>query len=518
MARVNLKTFERKVRVRPLAADDYETVVELQKKCFPRMAPWSPDQFASMRERFPEGQIGVEYDGRLVASSSSLMVNFDLYSEWHDWTVISDDGYIRNHDPAGDTLYGIEMMVDPEFRGMKLARRLYDVRKALCRERNLRRIIIGGRIPGYARHVAEMSAQEYLDQVLSKALHDEVLTVHVANGFVLRGLIRDYLPSDEDSAGWATFLEWTNPFYVPDPTAQFQLVQNVRVCTVQWEMRPIAGFEDFARQCEFFTDSASDYRCDFVVFPELFTTQLLSFLPAKRPAEAARTLAEYTPQYLDLFRKLAIQYDVNIIGGSQFTVEDERLYNVSYLFRRDGTIGKQYKIHVTPSERKWWGVAPGQRVEVFDTDRGKVAIQICYDVQFPELARIATRQGALILFVPYNTEARHGYLRVSLCAQARCVENQIYVVTSGCVGNLPFVGNVDVHYAQSGIFTPSDVSFSRDGIAAECSPNTETIVIHDLDVELLRRHRVSGVTLNWSDRRRDIYRLVYRDGETEQEV
>jgi predicted amidohydrolase/ribosomal protein S18 acetylase RimI-like enzyme len=515
---VNLKELERKVRVRALEPGDYEAVVAMQKKCFPRMEPWTAEQYASMLERFPDGQIGVEYDGRLVASSSSLIVDFDLYSEWHDWVAISGDGFIRNHNLAGDTLYGIELMVDPEFRNMKLARRLYDARKRLCRERNLRRIIVGGRVPGYAAHAATLSPQEYVDQVVSRAVHDDVLTMQLANEFVLRGLIRDYLPSDEDSGGHATFLEWTNAAYVPDAKRRFQLVENVRVCTVQYQMRPIASFDEFARQCEFFVDSASDYRSDFVVFPELFTTQLLSFLPAKRPAEAARKLAELTPQYLELFRKLAIEYDVNVIGGSQFTLEDDDLYNVSYLFQRDGTIGKQYKIHVTPSERRWWGIAPGRKVEVFDTDRGKIAIQICYDVQFPELARIAARQGAQILFVPYNTEARHGYLRVRLCAQARCIENEIYVVTSGCVGNLPLVANVDVHYAQSGIFTPADVSFSRDGIAAECSANTETIVIHDLDLELLRRHRFQGVTLNWSDRRKDLYRLTFRDGEVEQEV
>ncbi len=518
MARMNLKTFERKVQVRPLAPGDFGAVVELQKKCFPRMTPWLPEQFQSMLDRFPEGQIAVEYDGRVVASCCSLMVDFDRFSEWHDWDAVSGNGYIRNHDPSGDTLYGIEMMVDPEFRGMKLARRLYKARKDLCQEKNLRRIMVGGRIPGYAQQASTMTAQEYVDHVISAALYDDVLTTQISNGFVLKGLIRDYIPSDEDSGGYATFLEWVNPTYTPDAKRHFQLVQNVRVCSVQWEMRRVANFDEFARQCEFFTDSASDYRSDFVVFPELFTTELLSFIPSGRPADAARKLADLTPQYLDLFRRLAVQYDVNIVGGSQFTVEDDQLFNVSYLFRRDGTIGKQYKLHVTPSERKWWGVSPGQRVEVFDTDRGKIAIQICYDVQFPELARIATRQGAQILFVPYNTEARHGYLRVRLCAQARCVENQIYAVTSGCVGNLPFVGNVDVHYAQSGIFTPADVSFSRDGIAAECSPNVETLVIHDLDLELLRRHRYAGVTLNWADRRKDLYRLTYRSGDVDVEA
>ena len=95
------------------------------------------------------------------------------------------------------------------------------------------------------------------------------------------------------------------------------------------------------------------------------------------------------------------------------------------------------------------------------------------------------------------------------CAQARCVENQIYVAIAGSVGNLPFVDNLDIHYAQSGIFTPSDIPFTRDAIAAECSPNIETVIFQDLDLELLRTHKQSGSVLNWNDRRKDLYEVKY---------
>lgn len=509
--KLDLKTFERTIRVRPLTGADYDAVLALQLKCFPKLKPWSRDQFDSQLERFPEGQICVESKGMIVASSSSLILDFDLYSDWHDWILIADHGFIRNHNPAGDTMYGIEIMVDPEFRGMRLARRLYEARKKLCKERNLARIVIGGRIPGYHRHSAELSAREYVDQVVHKELYDPVLTTQLSNGFVLRGLIPDYLPSDEDSAGYATFLEWTNPDFVPEAHRTLQLVHNVRLATVQWQMRAITGFEQFERQVEYFVDVASDYRCDFVTFPELFTLELMSFTPATRPEESARKLAEFTPRYLELMSRLAVKYNVNIVGGSQFTQEGDRLYNVSYLFRRDGTLGKQYKLHITPAERKWWGVTHGDRVEVFETDRGRIAILICYDVEFPEAVRIAVKKGAQILFVPFNTDERYGYLRVRLCAQARCIENHIYAVTSGCVGNLPQVMNADIHYAQSGIYTPADLPFSRDAVAAECTPNVETIVMQDLDVEKLRRHRYAGTTQNWNDRRKDLYRVTYRE-------
>jgi predicted amidohydrolase len=228
-------------------------------------------------------------------------------------------------------------------------------------------------------------------------------------------------------------------------------------------MRRIRNFDEFATQCRYFADVGSDYKADFLLFPELVTTQLLSCIKVKRPGLAARKLAEFTPRYLELFSQLAIRHNINIIGGSQFTVEDEHLYNVSYLFRRDGRLGKQYKLHVTPSERRWWGVSPGSQVEVFDTDRGKIAILICYDIEFPELSRIAAAKGAQIVFVSFNTDERTAYLRVRYCAQARCIENQLFVAIAGCTGNLPFVQNADIHYAQSGILSPSDICFSRDG-------------------------------------------------------
>jgi predicted amidohydrolase len=432
-----------------------------------------------------------------------------MYKDWHNLDAISDNGRIRNHNPDGSTLYGIEMMVDPAYRGFKLSRRMYDARKRITRERNLMRIVVGGRIPGYAQHAKDMTAREYIDKVMSKQLHDPVLTAQLANGFVLKRLIPGYMTMDVESRGYAAFLEWANVDYVPNPRQRYIPVSPVRVCAVQYQMRHIADFAAFANQCEYFLDVASEYDCDFILFPEIFTSQLLSLITADNPGAAVRKLSDFTDQYLDLFSRLAVQYNVNVIGGSHLTVEDDDLYNIAYLFRRDGTLGKQYKLHITPSERQWWGVKGGNKVEVFDTDRGKIAIQVCYDIEFPELTRIAVERGAQIVFVPFSTDERYAYLRVRYCAQARCIENHIYVAIAGNVGNLPNVENLGVHYAQSGIFTPADIPFKRDAVAAECTPNIETVIFEDLDLELLKSHRQSGSVLNWRDRRSDIYDVRY---------
>jgi predicted amidohydrolase/ribosomal protein S18 acetylase RimI-like enzyme len=509
MKELDLKTFEKSLEVRPLNEADYDSVVSLQLKSFPGMPAWSREQFLSQLRIFPEGQICVEYQGSIVASSSSLILDFSLYSKWHSWREIADSGFIRNHNPLGNTLYGIEIMVDPEYRGLKLARRLYDTRKQIARRYNLMRIILGGRIPGYSAHANHMTAREYVEKVINKILIDPVLTTQLSNGFVIKRLIPNYLTTDTESGGYATFLEWTNLDYIPNTSRVFIPTLPVRICAVQYQMRMLKDFSEFASQCEYFVDVASDYHCDFIVFPEIFTTQLLSFLPSDRPALAIRKLSEFTPKYLELFNQLALKYNINIIGGSHYTIEGDKLYNISYLFRRNGTLGKQYKLHITPNELKWWGVKPGQTLEVFETDKGNISIQICYDVEFPELGRIAVERGAQMIFVPFCTDERYAYLRVRYCAQARCIENHVYVVIAGSVGNLPSVENMDIHYAQSAIFTPSDIPFTRDAILAEATPNIETVIIDDMDLELLKKHRQTGTVLNWQDRRSDLYKIQY---------
>ena len=518
MTETDLTRFEQ-LRLRPMRIEDFDAVVALQLGSFPGMKPWRREQIASQLAIFPEGQFVIELENRIVASANSLIVDSTAHTDWHDWKHSTDDGYIRNHDPRGDKLYGIEIMVDPEFRGMKLSRRLYEARKDLARARNLTGIIIGGRIAGYGKHAETMAAREYVERVISKTLVDPVLTPQLSNGFTLKGLIPDYFPSDSESRGYATFLEWTNLDYAPqDRNETLRPSRLVRLSAVQYQMRRTANFDDFARQCEFFVDVSSDYKSDFLLFPELFTTQLLSAIKAERPGLSARMLADFTPAYIDLFRGLAIRYNVNIIGGSQFELAGETLYNTAFLFRRDGTIDQQRKLHITSLERRWWGVQGGETLRTFDTDRGRIAILTGYDVEFPELGRMAFDQGAQIVFVPINVDERQAYLRLRYCAQARCIENPFYAVLAGCVGNLPDVEHADIHYAQSAIITPSDFYFSRDGVAAECQANIETVIFAELDLALLRRHQRKGTVQHWEDRRKDLYTISYRSGNGRRET
>ncbi|HEY1020732.1 MAG TPA: carbon-nitrogen hydrolase family protein, partial [Flavisolibacter sp.] len=227
-----------------------------------------------------------------------------------------------------------------------------------------------------------------------------------------------------------------------------------------------------------------------------------------READAMRALAQFTPEIRDRFHNMAIRYNVNIITGSLPSIENGRLRNIGYLCHRNGKLDKYEKIHVTPDEESFWGLEGGKSLKVFETDIGKVGILICYDVEFPELSRLLADQGMQILFVPFLTDTQNAYMRVRCTAQARAIENECYVAISGSVGNLPKVENMDMQYSQAAVFTPSDFAFPSNGIKSEATPNTEMILVADVDLSLLNELHAFGSVRNLRDRRTDVYRLT----------
>jgi predicted amidohydrolase/ribosomal protein S18 acetylase RimI-like enzyme len=505
---IDLSKIEKKIILRQAEEKDLEAIVELTKICFPDMESWTVDHLRSHINIFPEGQAVVEYDGQIIGSSSSLIVDFNEYEDKHTFDEITDDGYITNHDPDGKHLYGISIMVHPKFRRLHIGTRLYEARRDLCRKLNLKSHLVGGRIPHYHKYADQLSAYEYVQQIIQQKIYDPVLSFQLLNDFKLKWINPEYLDDDKASLKYAVLLEWSNIDYLPSSKRLYLRAFPVRICVVQYMLKKVDSFAEFAAQCEYYVDVAALDHSDFVVFPETFTIQLLSFLGESIPGKQVRRLAGFTEDFIELFTMLAVKYNVNIIGGSHFVEEDDLIYNVSYLFRRDGTIDRQYKLHITPDEKQWWAIQAGKKLEVFDTDCGKIAILICYDIQFPELSRLAVESGARILFAPFCTDDRQGYLRVRYCAQARAIENQVYVAIAGTVGNLTHVPRSDMMFAQSGIFSPSDYSFPRDGIIGECSANIETVVIGEVDLEILRRARVDGTVTQLKDRRPDLYRVT----------
>ena len=276
-----------------------------------------------------------------------------------------------------------------------------------------------------------------------------------------------------------------------------QKLDRIRAATLQYFIRPVTSFEQFQEQVIGLIETASDYKCHLVVFPEYFSVQLLTLASMKRPIkDQVHDLAKLAPRCIDVFKEAAQKYGIYIVGGTM-PIEDpvtEEVKNRCHFFSPTGSVGMQDKLHMTRFETEDWIVKPGRRLKIFDTNFGKVAIAICYDVEFPEIARAAARAGATILIVPSCTDDRQGFLRVRYCAQARAVENQMYVIQSSTVGSLPMVPAVSLNYGQASILTPSDFAFSRDGILAEGIPNQETVVIGELNLKLATDAR-SNVTV-----------------------
>lgn len=279
-------------------------------------------------------------------------------------------------------------------------------------------------------------------------------------------------------------------------------MKPIRVAALQYYVRPVKSFDEFASQVEALVDTAQDYKVKLLTFPEYFTTQLLTLGNVKRPiAEQIRDLANQESRIVELLAGLSKKHKMIIVGGTLPGFDDgkEKVLNKCYVLSPDGSHNLQAKLHMTRFEKEEWFVSAGTRLRIFECGFGKFAVAICYDVEFPEIARAAARLGAQFLVVPSCTDDRHGYLRVRYCAQARAIENQMYVIHSPMVGSLPTVPAVSLNYGQAAIYTPSDYAFARDGLLAEGAVNQESMVIGEINLGLVDETRKTGTVLPLRD-------------------
>ncbi len=497
-----------KIDIENLQIEDYIDLKESMIKAYDVWGSyWKEEKIRKLLEIFPGGQISVKVNDKVVGCALSIIVDYERFGDSHTFQEITGDYSFSTHDPGGDVLYGIEVFIHPEFRGMRLARRLYNARKELCEELNLQSIIAGGRLPFYNQFAATHTTKDYIEKIKSKEIYDPTLTFQLSNGFHVRKILKNYMPEDKESMEYAALIEWNNIYYEEDRKLIGNKKSNVRLGIIQWQMRSFSGFEALVEQIEFFVDAASGYKSDFILFPEYFHAPLMASYNHLPPAEAVRKLAEHTEPLQEKFVQLAVQYNANIITGSMPFIRDGKLLNIGYLCRRNGTSEVYEKLHVTPDEKFSWGMTGGHKLNVYETDCGKIGILICYDVEFPELSRMLADEGMQILFVPFSTDTQSGYMRVRLCSMARAIENECFVAIAGSVGNLPRVHNMDIQYAQSAVFTPSDFPFPKDSIKAEATPNTEMILIVDVDLDLLKDLHHFGSVRTLSDRRHDLYNI-----------
>lgn len=495
-----------------LELEDYQELKEAMIIAYANISDsyWEKREFKTLINRFPEGQVVIKVNNQIAGCALSIIVDYELFDNIHTYKEITGDYSFKTHTPKGDVLYGIDIFIKPEFRGLRLGRRLYDYRKELCEKLNLRGIAFGGRIPNYHEHASTLSPKEYIESVKRREIHDPVLNFQISNDFHPSKILKGYLEGDKESDEFAVLLEWDNIYYEKPSTQTSAIKKIIRLGLVQWQMRPYKNLEELMQQAEFFIDTVSGYRSDFALFPEFFNAPLMAENNHLPVSEAIRELAKHTSSIVQKFTELSIAYNINIITGSMPEIRDNLLYNVGYLCKRDGSRERYEKLHITPDESKVWGLQGGTQLKAFDTDCGKVGILICYDAEFPELSRLLSDEGMDILFVPFLTDTQNGYSRVRNCSQARAIENECYVAIAGSVGNLPKVHNMDMQYAQSMVFTPCDFSFPATGIKAEATPNTEMVLIADVDIDLLRELHQFGSVQNLKDRRKDIFELKKR--------
>lgn len=286
---------------------------------------------------------------------------------------------------------------------------------------------------------------------------------------------------------------------------------KLRVSAVQYHLHTIRSFDEFAQQVEHYIKTAAEFAADFVLFPEFFTTQLMSIGNGRGEALAIAELPDFTEQYRSLFIELAKETNMHIVGGTHVIRGNDgkgnlhKLYNVAHLFYPDGRVAQQAKLHITPTEAKEWNMSAGDGLQVFQTEKGTIALLTCYDIEFPEIVRMARAKGADVIFCPSCTDDQHGFHRVRYSCHARAIENQVYVVVTGTVGSLPTVDFMRANFGQAAVITPNDIPFPPRGVLAEGIVNHDMIVTADLDLQLLYDVRESGSVTTWRDRRTDLY-------------
>jgi predicted amidohydrolase/GNAT superfamily N-acetyltransferase len=502
-----------RIKVRAWRKEDISGIIACHRAAYPDYEEemYYTERFYEMQfAAFPEGQFLAELDGTVIGYATALIVQLDDSTHWYTYEEITGGGTFSTHDPSGDTLYGADIAVHPGYRGMGVAGLLYEQRKRLMKRYNLRRMVAYGRIPGYNAVAGKMTAEEYVQKVVAGELRDTSLLAHLKAGYQVKRVLLDFL-WDDSSLNYSTWLEMPNLLYRPEKrqiaAAPIQRpVRKVRICAAQYFMRPIHSWEEFAQTVSFFVDTADTYHCHFLVFPELFTAQLFSLMaPDLHPTMAIRQLAGMHERYVEMFTRLASERDLYIIAGSHPVIREDEVYNVAHLFTPGGNVYTQDALHIPPIERTDFNIEPGDEIKVFDTPLARIAIQVSYDIEFPEVSRLVTLAGAEIIFVPFSTDEKKAYDRIRYTAQARAVENFVYTVITGNVGNLPAARNYLINYGQAAVFTPSDFAFPPSATAGEAEANVETVVITDLDLTSLIQQRDLASVRHLYDRRGDLY-------------
>lgn len=274
----------------------------------------------------------------------------------------------------------------------------------------------------------------------------------------------------------------------------------VRIAAAQYPIDAIASWETYADKLAQWTDEAADNGAALLLFPEYGAMEIARMFAPEVWSDVQRSIdfvGGLRGKIDALHAELAERHGVYIVAASLPERDDEGIArNVARVVSPKGRIGGQRKLIMTRVEREQWRVAGGRDINVFDTRLGRFGVAICYDAEFPLIARAMSEAGADVILVPSCTGTAHGYARVRIAAQARALENQCYVVQSPTVGEAPWSPAVDVNVGAAGVFGPPDLGFPEDGVVALGPMNEPMWLYADLDLAAVERVRHQGRVLN----------------------
>ncbi|GAC1395929.1 MAG: carbon-nitrogen hydrolase family protein [Vulcanimicrobiaceae bacterium] len=275
-----------------------------------------------------------------------------------------------------------------------------------------------------------------------------------------------------------------------------------RLAAAQYDIAFLDGWAAYERKLDDWFARAGSDGARFLVFPEYFSMELASLFGPDVYGSLARqldALQEVVPAFLAAFATRARRHDCYVVAGSIPVRDGTRFVNRSHIFRPDGTFAYQDKLQMTRFENERWNVSAGDEVRTFATEFGTVGICVCYDGEFPLIARKQVEAGATLLLVPSCTDTLAGYHRVRIGARARALENQCYVVQASTVGLAPWSQAVDVNVGAAGIFTPVDHGYPPDGVLASGELDVPGWIYGDLDLATVERVRREGQVFNHRD-------------------
>ena len=284
---------------------------------------------------------------------------------------------------------------------------------------------------------------------------------------------------------------------------------NVKIATAQYDISFLETWANYQQKTERWVKEAADQGAKILLFPEYNTMELASLFPQSvysslsEQLVALQTLHE---AFLNLFQGLAQEYQCYIQAGTfPVCIADKVYRNRAYLFMPNGECDFQDKIMMTRFENEQWFISAGNELKCFDTEYGRIAINICYDSEFPLLARQQVEAGANLILVPSCTDTVAGFHRVKIGCQARALENQCYVVQACLVGDAPWSEAVDVNVGAAGVFTPVDYDFPSNGILESGEFNVPQWVFSTIDLQNCEKVRAQGQVFNYRDWSRQLH-------------